>query len=553
MNAFLGSNHVMGPSLQEFIDEAASQGLLPAAQLARARSATAAVANFLGRAAADIPGHQGFIITQMKRMRKAPSKLSLKTLSNYRSELLALIKAARGRGPKSHQLLSTSWQAFKAQLHSSADWAPLSRLAGFASAEEIAPAQIADCDIDRFVSELATLGEVADSKAHDRRLRRQWNRLGAVLPGLALQRLRIEPQARVRWTYTEAEFDIRFTAETEAYLAWLADDNPLADNPGRALRASTIKTIRHQLFKAATALTHTGRPIEMIVSLSDLVSIDSFKLLMAELYKRQGSKRSDALHRLGGSLLCLARDWATTDEQVVAKLKSIVANLAPKEKALGRRTRDRLEAFEDERLLGQLLTLPIQLLKEANSAKQPRKRAMLAQSAIACELLIYAPLRIENLASLHVEHNLQQHRDRWLIRLPGAEVKNGEDQRFEIPAEAVGRLNAAMRMFSQSGGWLFPGRSEHAKRSGSLSGQIKRIVEQRLGVPFHAHLYRSIAVYVQVRANGAHGLERGRTLLGNRDADTIRRNYSYLADREHLRQAQQEITKLRLSATRRRR
>ncbi|WP_187639997.1 hypothetical protein [Bosea sp. F3-2] len=230
-----------------------------------------------------------------------------------------------------------------------------------------------------------------------------------------------------------------------------------------------------------------------------------------------------------------------------------MANLAPKKKALGRRTKERLEAFEDERLLRQLLTLPIHLLQEAKSAKQPRKRAMLAQSAIACELLIYAPLRVENLASLHIDRNLERDRERWLIRLPGSMVKNGEDQRFEIPAEAVGRLKAAMRLYTQSDGWLFPGRSGDAKRSGSLSGQIKHIVEQRLGVPFHAHLYRSIAVYLQVRANNAQGFERGRTLLGNRDANTIRRNYSYLADREHLRQAQEEITEQQLSAMRKRR
>ncbi|WID94867.1 hypothetical protein QO058_18850 [Bosea vestrisii] len=550
MNAFEDICGAAEPSLQNLIDEATRQALLPAAQLARVRSATAALAGFLGRAVSDIPGHQGFVIAQMKRMRKAPSKLSMKTLSNYRGELCALIKAGRGRGPKSPQPHSASWQAFKAELRSPADWAPLSRLAGFASARGIVPPEVDDACVERFIAALETLGEVADPKAHDRRLRRQWNRLRTIHAERGLQELNIEAQARVRWTCAETEFDACFTAEIEAYAVWLADDNPLAENPGRGLRASTIKTIRHQLFKAATALTHAGRPIETIVSLADLVSIDSFKALMAELYKRQGSKRSDALHRLGGSLLYLARDWVKSDEHVVTKLRSIVANLAPREKALGRRTRDRLEAFEDERLLRQLLTLPIQLLKEAKSAKQPRKRAMLSQNAIACELLIYAPLRIENLASLRIDRNLERERDRWLIRLPGSVVKNGDDQRFEIPAEAVGRLNAALRLYSQSGGWLFPGRSESAKRSGSLSGQIKRIVEQRLGVPFHAHLYRSIAVYLQVRGNGAHGLERGRTLLGNRDADTIRRNYSFLADREHLCQAQEEITKQRLSAMR---
>ncbi|WP_187639998.1 hypothetical protein [Bosea sp. F3-2] len=173
-------------------------------------------------------------------------------------------------------------------------------MAGFASAQHIAPIEVDDICVERFVAALATLGEVADPKAHDRRLRRQWNRLRATLPGLGLQELKIEAQMRARWTYSETEFDVRFIAEIAAYSAWLADDNPLADNPGRGLRASTIKTIRHQLFKAATALAQAGRPLETITSVADLVSIDSAGALLGVLYERQGSKRSDALHRPRG-------------------------------------------------------------------------------------------------------------------------------------------------------------------------------------------------------------------------------------------------------------
>lgn len=94
------------PSLQDLLDQAQSEGLLPRSKLAGARSAVAALASFLGRSATSIPGHQGFVIAQMKRMRKAPSKLSKKTMSNYRTELLGLIRATRGRGPKSPQALS---------------------------------------------------------------------------------------------------------------------------------------------------------------------------------------------------------------------------------------------------------------------------------------------------------------------------------------------------------------------------------------------------------------------------------------------------------------
>lgn len=549
-----GFGGAAGPSLQNLIDEASRRGLLPQAQLARARSAAAALANFLGRPVADISGHQGFVIAQIKRMRKAPSKLTQKTLSNYRSELCGLIRATRGRGPKSPQPLSAAWRSLKSSFKSSADWAPFSRLAGFASTHAVAPAGVDDALVEKFIVELETLGDVADSKAHDRRLRRQWNRQKAAAPDFALQELALEVQARVRWTVPASEFHPLLIRDLDNYLAWLADDNPIGQNPGRGLRATTIKSTHHQLIKAATALVQSGRALGSITSLADLCSVVNVRAVMTVLYRRQNSKTSHALHRLGLSLVCVARDWVHADQDAIVDLKRFVTGFVPKERDdTPSRTRKRLQAFEDERLLSQLLTLPIQLLDEAKSAKQARKRAMLAQSAIACELLIYAPLRIENLAALQIDRTLKRERGRWLICLPGSAVKNGRDQLYQIPAEAVARFQSAMRLYEQPDGWLFPGRASGSKSSSSLSGQIKSTVEHRLGVPFHPHLYRAIAVYLQVLAHGAQGLEVGRIMLGNRDAATIRKNYGFLADRELLRQAQEEIVKQQAAAIRRRR
>lgn len=359
---------------------------------------------------------------------------------------------------------------------------------------------------------------------------------------------------RAGWTICETEFDSGLAQDLEAYLAWLAQDDPLADNPGPALQPATIKAIRHHLVKATTALVRSGCRLETITSLADLTSIGNVRALITTLYRRQDSKTSLALHRVGLSLARIARDWVRADSDTIAELQRFVGGLVPKKRDdLGSRTKTRLQAFEDEDLLSRLLTLPIQLLDEARAAKQPRNRAMLAQSAIACELLIYAPLRINNLSTLQIDHSLKRERGRWLICLPGSMVKNGEDQRYEIPAKAVARLKAAMQLYEQPDGWLFPGRAVGAKSSGSLSGQIKRTVEQRLGVPFHPHLYRAIAIYLQVLAHGAQGFEIGRILLGNRDAATIRKNYGYLADRELLRRAQEEVVKKQAAATRRRR
>jgi hypothetical protein len=98
----------------------------------------------------ELPGHPGFIIHQMRRLRREPTGLSPKTLSNTKSELLYLLSVVRERGPRSAFLLSEEWGRFRAELGGRPAWWSLSRLAGFSSRQNVDPPDVTDEHLDRF-------------------------------------------------------------------------------------------------------------------------------------------------------------------------------------------------------------------------------------------------------------------------------------------------------------------------------------------------------------------------------------------------------------------
>jgi integrase len=412
----------------------------------------------------------------------------------------------------------------------------------------VAPSAVGDLHVERFHEALQRLNEVEDSAGHVRRMRRVWNKLAATHPHLRITPLTLTPQQHKRWTLPETAFPQSFRAEVDAWFERSTSGDPFSSGPPRALRASTMRTRRHQLFKAASALVFSGYPIEDLRSLADLVTVDAFRALLTYLLDRQDGKITEALHGLAAGLLAVARHHVRVDKETEARLARIVKNLDLGIDGFRSKTPTRLAAFEDDRQVTALLQLPERLLAEAKAAKSGRRRKQLAEMTIAIEILAFAPMRVGNLSSLRLGANLRHvaigREKRWLISLPAAEVKNHTDLTYELPRESHGVIDRALALYDQPDGWLFPGRRAGSKAVRLLSGQIKRTVESRLGRAFHAHMFRALAGYLHLRKN-PNGFEAVRALLGNRDDDVIRHNYAFMAERSLIANAQATIARNR--------
>jgi integrase len=270
--------------------------------------------------------------------------------------------------------------------------------------------------------------------------------------------------------------------------------------------------------------------------------------LLRYLLERQNRKSTEALHGLAGALLAVARHHVGVDPDSDARLARIVQNLDVETIGFRSKTRTRLMAFEDDRRVSALLHLPARLLAEAKASRSSRRRRQLCEVAIAIEILIFAPMRVGNLVSLRLGASLRRvvrgYEKYWLISIPAHEVKNRTELAFELPSGDHGLIEAALALYDQPDGWVFPGRGCHPKAASLLSMQVKRTVESRLGLAFHTHMFRAIAGYLHLKEN-PNGFEAVKAILGNRDDNVIRRNYSFLAERSLIANAQAAIGKTR--------
>ena len=157
------------------------------------------------------------------------------------------------------------------------------------------------------------------------------------------------------------------------------------------------------------------------------------------------------------------------------------------------------------------------------------------QLAVALIILTYAPLRIGNLARLHIEHHLRWSGPRMtgalVIDIDGGEVKNRQTLHFPLPPDAADLIRLYVRKYQPRlavghSPYLFPsdmpGRS---KRSDTLGKQLTRLIHKTTGLEVNPHLYRHLVhIIVLNRYPGAYAMIS--RILGHKSLQTAMSNYA---------------------------
>ena len=517
---------------------------------ARARAAVATVCRLLKKPAGEIPAQPNSLMRQFSRFRKAPTGLTAKSMANCKTELRYLLRKAGGHSGRSgFRPLSADWLAIRDAYGKQPLIWKLSRFMAFCSGSGVGPQEVDDGTLEKFRTALRASAEIDKPETKVRDTIGAWNKLSALAVDMRLPKLFVPPAQIARWTIEPNKFPQSFQDDVSGWQERLSHVDPDAEEgPIHASRPASLKLYKHQVFKAASALVFSGRPIESLTSLGCLVDIDAFKAILKHLRLRQGGKLTLALHGVGTTLTGIARHQEHRDDEHVKRMARICANYNVTDSIS--KSHERLKAFEDERLTGALLHLPDRLLKEAANPKaSPRTARTLAQVAIALEIEMHAPLRRENLVALNTQQNIQSvtvnGQPRWIVRFEPHETKNRARLTYELPTVAVRRIESALGFYAQPNGWLFPGTKGSHKQGELLGKQVKRIVEQRLGIPFHLHMMRGLVATIQTREHD-NGLEFARAMLGDRSDRTVRKYYISTAEQHLIRQAQDTIQAVRL-------
>jgi integrase len=520
------------PSLADVL-AAVGSAELPERRRQDMASAVRTVCRLLDRKPEDVPADPRALALRLTRVAPLAHGLSAGRWNNVRSLFRSALDLVRPVMPgRSSVPMSLSWQGLFDQLPTKSDRARLSRLLRWLSARQIEPAAVTLDDLTAFRDELLNDSLLRNAEGTWSDCVWGWNRSAARIPGWP-QVLFPKVSRKEVYVLPWSSFPASLKEDVDRWLDRLACRDFSDDGPARPARPGTLATREYQLRSFASALVHRGRDPASLTCLADLVTFDAFCDGLRFYYERNGGKSSSMIAGLAGMLKGVARHWVKTDEATLTRMAQVARNLAVPEQGLTTKNRDRLRPFDDEEMVRRLINLPLALREEADSGRlTPQRAAVLAQLAVAIELLLVAPIRRQNLAAIDcVRHLIPVGRGLHLV-IPAEDVKNAVDLEFALPSTTVELLawyqEQHRPLLAKPGCTaLFPGRDGGAKSGGTLGVQVKTIVFERTGLVVNAHLFRHIGAKIFLdRQPGSY--EVMRRVLGHKKMDTTTKFYAGL-------------------------
>ncbi len=489
------------------------------------------VARAVGKEPAAIPAHPEFLRKVLDRAAPASLGITRATWNNARSLSGKVLEwAGLASMPGHYQApYSPAWQKLWVKLPPDTALSfQLSRLLHYCSAQGIAPDEVDDGALEAFHRALIAESIVHGPREIYRGAAKSWNNAAERVAGWPQQRLAVSSRQKT-FTLPLSAFPPSLEADVETYLRRALGLDLSDDHFTRAQRPATINTRRWQLRLLATAIVASGIAADTLVDLRTMLRPEVAVGGLQHLFDRNQGASNVQLSNLADFLPTLA---ARLDmpEDMITKLKKMKKKLKVTQHGMTARNREALRAFDDHAAVEALLGLPQRILREVRaSGRKGYRAAKLIQTALAIELLLNAPVRIQNLASIDPERHLLEvggRGDRAVhLRFPAAEVKNANDLEFPLRSESVELLDAYRAewrplLLGAPSPFLFPGKGpDQPKGSAALSEQIKEIVHAYTRLDMPAHRFRHAAAKIYLDRNPGQ-YEVVRQLLGHKDIKT---------------------------------
>jgi site-specific recombinase XerD len=543
MTAERSDSTVSPPSLSDVLAFVSANDELSPVRKRDFRSAILRLSGIVGKQVEMIPAdarHLGHCFTVIN---PAQHGISLKTLQNIKSNLLGavlLFQNSRKLVPRK-QALSNDWQSLFMLVTDKRCRNGLSRFIHFLSKLKIEPNDVNDEVLSRFVDSLSKESFLSDKQIRDshRRTTRLWNEVGELISAWPNKLLFVPDYRKPRSTYPLSEFPESFQAEVEEHLLWLEGTDPFAPHgPPRRCKPRTIDLRRSQIQLAASALVQRGREFVEIISLSDLVEVESFKEILRFYLDQHDDKPTSFIHGLAITLVSIGQNWLRLPNTALLEIKQVKRQLGPQAMGMTDKNKQNLRQFDDDRNLKLLLELPERLMKLAKS-QSDKRAAITVQKAIVIELLLMVPLRMVNVISLQFDKHLVKpggNRGTYHLVIPGDETKNEQPYEVQLPSLLTKYIDAYRDLYLsvitvRGNPYLFPNKTNGHKTQQTLSQQIKETVKQYTGLDMTGHLFRHLSGKLYLEANPGQ-YETVRQILGHKNIKTTVNFYTGINTKE---------------------
>jgi Phage integrase family len=490
------------------------------------------IAKALDRPLEAIPARLSAVRADLDRLHHVPTGLTRKTLQNHKSNVRsALLWLAREkRIPGNGAPLAPAWAQLRSQIRDRFVRWRLSSFMRFCSASGIAPAEVDELVLRRFLRYRAQAGRPADD-ASGRRLARTWNSNVGNVQGWPARRLReptVKPLTELPWL----EFPEGLRRDVDLYLQGLTRvRRGRGGRRIRPLKPSTIRARRVELAATARMAVRTGVPIANLSSLSALLSPDVVEKILDAYWIKNGETPKTFTINLAHRIAMIARETKCIDDAACERLDQMRRDLEDHRRGgLTDKNTELIRQVLTPGVWSRVVKLPEQLMSAARSQRlsAPLKAAITAQLAIAIAILTVAPVRLANLGAIKLGTNLIKpggpDSNYWLT-FPDYDVKNRVRLEYLLEEYLTRMIDEYVHDFrpillrGQNDHWLFPGQRGGVKSNILLSGQITQRIYQATGLRMTVHQFRHAAgALILQRRPGEYELVR--QLLGHRNVQT---------------------------------
>ena len=493
------------------------------------------------RTPAEIPADYNYIDRLFERLTYGTLGVGRARFRNVRSLVKQALNAAGLAAWTGKTIeLTPAWASLRDGIEDRYARDCLARFFRYCSADGIAPEDVDDAVVERFlevlVNESVPKPEVSVQSAI-----RLWNRMVDRVPGWA--QMRLTPlRRREFYSLKPEQLHPDLAADIERCCLIMSGQDPTHPlTPRRPLKRRSVKKREYEILQLISGMHHGGVDVGALRSLADLCNVDLVRKGLTfhiERHRQRLGKDADprASTMIGGIadvIRIIGKHYVEAPAPVVRELTRIASGFSRRSKGMTEKNRARLNQLESPLILRKFLSHAlIEMGKLARKSKITRRDAIRYSVVLATEILIVAPMRIDNLAALDLDENFVWSGNaagELIIVVPRRLVKNGIDLQYKIPRGSMPAFEKYLKRFrpllvnGQSSA-LFPGRRGRNKRSDSLSRQIKDLIRKELGLDWTAHIYRHLAARLYLHAYPGD-YEGARRLLAHLSAETTYRFY----------------------------
>lgn len=497
------------------------------------------IAKFLNRPPHDVPCHGRWLQPKLSKLSAPALGLSEKGLQNAISNARAAMAHAGLVERRSNRIadLSPEWRVlWERVLSSGGKTLPpaLCRFVHFLNRAGVNPHDVTEGDAKDYLEAL-TRNEISKSpETAFRAAVNGWN--------LARRRIPEWPDIiiplcnRQKKITQEDRLSPSLIKDLDQLLGQLADPDPFSEVArSRGLRPATIAQYRLQLMRFASELVHSGVEPDQIISVKSLLDPELVERGLRHMLSRNNNQTTKSISEVAALLRNLSRTL-NLDPGIQSKLSDLAKRVAAKPQlGMTPKNRERLRVLQIPQNTHRLLTLPEHILTAAAAGTgKAYTRALAREDALAIAILLICPIRIGNLASLHLERNLHRPGDgRVFLVLSEQEVKNERSQEFELTTDLVRLVDQHLatrvpHLCPAGTSWLFPRRDGAGPIDPQqVSSRLSKRILKETGLKVNAHLFRHFAVMNWLDANPG-GYEVARRLLGHSEVSHTINMYSGL-------------------------